>query len=59
MRTRTALSFALAAVAFAVPESPAAAQLENYRDNPQSLKFPKGSSAERRARMAAVARNPA
>jgi phosphate transport system substrate-binding protein len=37
----------------------ASAQLENYRNTPESLKYPKGSSAERRARMSKVAQSPA
>lgn len=57
MTIKSLFSFALAATAFAAIPAAAVAQLENYKDNPQSLKFPKGSSAERRARMAAVAAN--
>jgi phosphate transport system substrate-binding protein len=59
MKLRKALSTALGAAALAAVPSVSFAQLENYRDNPQSLKFPKGSSAERRARMSAVAKSPA
>src|SRR5947209_9580019 len=59
MTMRPAFFVAVAAAAVAAIPTSGFAQLESYRDNPQSLKFPKGSSAERRARMSAVARIPA
>jgi phosphate transport system substrate-binding protein len=59
MSVRATVITAIAASVLATVPAAAFAQLENYRDNPQSLKFPKGSSAERRARMANVARSPA
>ena len=58
MTNRSFFFFALGATALATIPAAAIAQLENYKDNPQSLRFPKGSSAERRARMAAVAASP-
>src|SRR5690349_24805798 len=59
MKTRHVRAIAFAATVLAALPTAGIAQLENYRDNPQSLKYPKGSSAERRARMSAVAKNPA
>jgi phosphate transport system substrate-binding protein len=47
------------ATAFLTTATLAHAQLENYRNNAESLKHPKGSAAERKARMANVAANPA
>jgi len=59
MKTRHVRAIAFAATVLATLPTAGIAQLENYRDNPESLKYPKGSSAERRARMSAVAKNPA
>jgi phosphate transport system substrate-binding protein len=49
---------AIAGAALCFPHQ-SQAQLENYRNNAESLKHPKGSAAERKARMAKVAANPA
>ena len=59
MRKAVIAAITLAAVVSFGLSAAASAQLENYRNTPESLKYPKGSSAERRARMSKVAQSPA
>jgi phosphate transport system substrate-binding protein len=52
------IPLALSVGGFASAQNEAAPWLKNYQPNAQSKKFPAGSAAERRARMAAVANSP-